>query len=173
MLSQIPLPDELFSLLQAGGTVLWGIIFITFILWVLIIERCIFLWNTFPNELKNNSTTLTEKSPVNSKWCHTAEIQAEISDKTQRIFNNMSLIGGLISVFPLLGLLGTVTGMIHLFDVLAFVGNTNARAISSGVSMAIIPTVAGMFLAIVGIAFRALLLHRAKMQIQQLEMQLK
>ena len=85
----------------------------------------------------------------------------------------MSLIGGLISVFPLLGLLGTVTGMIHLFDVLAFVGNTNARAISSGVSMAIIPTVAGMFLAIVGIAFRALLLHRAKTQIQQLEMQLK
>ena len=147
--------------------------FITFILWILIIERFIYLWRTLPIELRNHASSSDKLSPYENEWAHSAKLRAEKSDKTQRIFSNMALIGSLISVFPLLGLLGTVTGMIHLFDVLAFIGNTNAKAIASGVSMAVIPTVAGMFLAIVGIGIRAVLLHKAKSEVYQLETLLK
>ena len=172
MLGYIPLPDELVSLIQSGGSVLWVIFIVTFLLWMLMIERIIYLWRTFPGELKMSNSSIKEV-PSEEMWHYSAAKRAIMSESTQRIFKNMTLISGLINIFPLLGLLGTVTGMIHLFDVLAFVGNTNAKAIASGVSMAVIPTVAGMFLAIVGIAFRAFLLHRAKTQVFLLENQLR
>jgi biopolymer transport protein ExbB len=172
MLSYLPLPSELISLIQSGGSVLWSIIFITFVLWILIIERCIYLWFTLPKELKKQTQKIADKSKEND-WLQSVKNRAEFSEKSQRIFNNLPIIGALISIFPLLGLLGTVTGMIHLFDILAYIGNTNARAIASGVSMAVIPTLAGMFLAIVGIGLRAILLHRAKQQVFLLELQLR
>jgi biopolymer transport protein ExbB len=168
----IPLPKELYSLFESGGPVLWAIILLTFILWALVIERVIFLWHTFPKNRKI-STHEKENIPLEKSWLHSAKINAELSEGTIRIFSNLSLIGALISLFPLLGLLGTVIGMIRLFDVLAYIGNTNAKAISSGVSMAVVPTVAGMFLAIIGIAARVVLLQRAKYHFHQLELHLK
>jgi biopolymer transport protein ExbB len=51
----------------------------------------------------------------------------------------------------MLGLLGTVTGMIEVFDVMALSGGGNTRAMASGVSKATIPTMAGMVAALSGI----------------------
>jgi biopolymer transport protein ExbB len=56
----------------------------------------------------------------------------------------------LITVCPMLGLLGTVTGMIEVFDVMAIAGSGNTRAMASGVSKATIPTMAGMVAALSG-----------------------
>ena len=50
----------------------------------------------------------------------------------------------------MLGLLGTVTGMIEVFDVMAISGSGNTRAMASGVSKATIPTMAGMVAALSG-----------------------
>jgi biopolymer transport protein ExbB len=50
----------------------------------------------------------------------------------------------------MLGLLGTVTGMIEVFDVMAISGGGNTRAMASGVSKATIPTMAGMVAALSG-----------------------
>ena len=49
------------------------------------------------------------------------------------------------------GLLGTVTGMIEVFDVMAITGSGNARSMASGVSKATIPTMAGMVGALSGV----------------------
>ncbi|MEM8564084.1 MAG: MotA/TolQ/ExbB proton channel family protein, partial [Pseudomonadota bacterium] len=54
---------------------------------------------------------------------------------------------------PLLGLLGTVLGMIGVFEVIAASGNDDAQAMATGVYRATIPTMAGLVVALTGIYF--------------------
>jgi biopolymer transport protein ExbB len=61
------------------------------------------------------------------------------------------MIKTLVSLCPLLGLLGTVTGMIQVFDVMAVEGTSNARSMAAGVSLATVPTMAGMVGALSGV----------------------
>jgi len=63
----------------------------------------------------------------------------------------LPMIKTLVSLCPLLGLLGTVTGMIQVFDVMAVSGTSNARSMAAGVSMATVPTMAGMVAALSGV----------------------
>ncbi|TNC90931.1 MAG: hypothetical protein CSH36_11500 [Thalassolituus sp.] len=65
------------------------------------------------------------------------------------------MIGAMIAVCPLLGLLGTVTGMIEVFDTLAIAGTGNARAMAGGISKATLPTMAGLVVALSGLYFRS------------------
>jgi biopolymer transport protein ExbB len=55
-----------------------------------------------------------------------------------------------VTLCPLLGLLGTVTGMISVFDAMATQGG-NARSMAAGVSMATIPTMSGMIASLSGL----------------------
>ena len=55
------------------------------------------------------------------------------------------------SLAPLLGLLGTVTGMIEVFEGMTVIGSGNARPMAAGISKAIIPTMAGMAGALSGL----------------------
>ena len=64
---------------------------------------------------------------------------------------NLLTIQGLIALCPLLGLLGTVTGMIVVFDVMAYTGGGDAKAMAGGVSKATIPTMSGMVAALSGV----------------------
>ena len=65
----------------------------------------------------------------------------------------LGLIGTLVALCPMLGLLGTVTGMIEVFDVMA-TGSGNTRGMAAGVSKATLPTMAGMVAALSGMLFR-------------------
>jgi biopolymer transport protein ExbB len=60
------------------------------------------------------------------------------------------MIRAFVALCPLVGLLGTVTGMIQVFEVMAVLGTGNAREMASGVSAATLPTLAGMVLALSG-----------------------
>ena len=66
---------------------------------------------------------------------------------------NIKMLEGLISMCPMIGLLGTVYGMIEVFEVLSFLGTGNPRAMSSGVAMATIPTMSGMVITLFGLYF--------------------
>ena len=57
----------------------------------------------------------------------------------------------LVALAPLFGLLGTVTGMIVVFDVMAFTGGGDAKAMAGGVSQATVPTMSGMVAALSGV----------------------
>ena len=72
------------------------------------------------------------------------------------------MIASLVALCPLLGLLGTVTGMIEVFDVMALTGSGNPRAMASGVAKATIPTMAGMVAALSGLIFSTQLQNKAK-----------
>jgi len=64
-------------------------------------------------------------------------------------------LGSIASVSPLLGLLGTVVGMIKVFTVLMLEGSGNANVLAGGISQALITTAAGL-----GVAIPALMFHR-------------
>ena len=66
----------------------------------------------------------------------------------------LKTLDGLIALCPMLGLLGTVYGMIEVFEVLSFLGTGNPRAMSSGVAKATIPTMASMVITLFGLYFR-------------------
>jgi len=75
----------------------------------------------------------------------------------------------LMAVLPLLGLLGTVTGMISVFDVMAFAGTGNARLMAAGVSKATIPTMSGLVAALSGLYFATWFEQRAGREVERVE----
>jgi biopolymer transport protein ExbB len=74
----------------------------------------------------------------------------------------LSLIGMLAGIAPLLGLLGTVTGMLVTFDVISVFGTGNARAMAGGISEALISTQTGLLIAIPGLYMANFLKRRAE-----------
>ena len=68
----------------------------------------------------------------------------------QSLEARLAAIAVLAAVAPLLGLLGTVLGMIETFDVISVFGTGNSRAMASGISIALITTQTGLLVAIPG-----------------------
>ena len=83
-----------------------------------------------------------------------------LSEYKRNSESNLKLLDGLIGMCPMLGLLGTVYGMIEVFEVLSFLGTGNPRAMSSGVAKATIPTMASMVITLFGLYFRQDLTYR-------------
>ena len=82
----------------------------------------------------------------------------------QQLDQGIRMIKTLVALCPMLGLLGTVTGMIEVFDVMALSGTGNVRGMAGGVSKATLPTMAGMVVAISGLVFSAQLERYAREQ---------
>jgi biopolymer transport protein ExbB len=82
---------------------------------------------------------------------------------------SVAVVQTLVALCPLLGLMGTVTGMIEVFDVMALSGSANARSMASGVSRATIPTMAGMVGALSGVFLVTMLTRRVETEIEILE----
>ena len=79
------------------------------------------------------------------------EILQEVALRLRRrLDHRLALIGVLAAIAPLLGLLGTVLGMIETFDVISLFGTGNARAMAGGISVALITTQTGLLVAIPG-----------------------
>lgn len=68
--------------------------------------------------------------------------------ETTRLTRNLMALGTIVGISPLLGLLGTVTGMIRVFKTIAEVGAGQAGALSNGISQALITTAVGLSVAI-------------------------
>ena len=121
-------------------------------MWILIVERLLF----FQSSLKTQSRAALESwesRPERRSWAAHRIRESMISEFSMSADQSIPVIQTLVALCPLLGLLGTVTGMIEVFDVMAIAGNGNARAMASGVSRATIPTMAGMVAAISGLIF--------------------
>ena len=70
---------------------------------------------------------------------------------------------------PLLGLLGTVTGMIKTFTLITIFGTGDAKSLSSGISEALVTTELGLIVAIPSLILHGLLSRMAKQKIGDLE----
>ena len=102
-------------------------------LWLLILERFIYFFNGFrryKHAVKSSWTSRAERNSWNAEQIR----QATISRAGMKLNSNLALINVMVALCPLLGLLGTVTGMIEVFDVMAITGTGSARSMASGVS---------------------------------------
>lgn len=147
------------SFLQTGGTILWVILLVSMLLWCLIVERLLFFKFSYPKlrlQWLNDWELRGDRDSTAALYIR----ESTISEAKISMNKTVPIIKMLIALCPLLGLLGTVTGMIHVFDVLAITGTGNARAMASGISQATVPTMAGMVIAISGLYFSKLIEER-------------
>ena len=135
---------------ETGGTVLFYIGVLIFVMWLLILERAMyyFVWH---KKAKNAAVANWGARADRSSWNAEQIRQMMISKLHEGLNSNISIIQALVALCPLLGLMGTVTGMIHVFEVMAVLGTANARAMAAGVYKATIPTMAGMVAALSGV----------------------
>ncbi|MBT8063087.1 MAG: MotA/TolQ/ExbB proton channel family protein [Xanthomonadales bacterium] len=154
--------------LELGGDVLYGIMAVLFLMWTFILERLWFFYKVHPVQKEAIVDSWEERADTTSWYAKRIREQL-ISQASVALKRNVGLIKALIAICPLLGLMGTVTGMISVFDVMTFSGSGNARAMAAGVSKATVPTMAGMVAALSGVYFGTWLEHKAATETEKLE----
>ncbi len=154
--------------LNRGGPVLLAIMGVTFVMWALIIERLVYLRTGHIQEVKR--VVREWKARTDSQSWYALQIRRSlVADVAIKLKRSIGLIKTCVALCPLLGLMGTVTGMISVFEVMALLGGGSPRAMADGVSRATIPTMAGMVAAISGIYLSVWLERRAAAEIRKTE----
>lgn len=197
-LRQLTYQTSLGDQLGQGGFIVWPIMLIGIVAMVLILERMWFLRrNRFdatallrqlqPNikaqqwdECKALCQRGGEK-PLPRVLCSALRyrdfsredlenvLQEAILGEIPRLERFLSTLAVLASIAPLLGLLGTVTGMINTFQMITFHGTSDPRMMSGGISEALVTTMAGLGVAIPIMLSHSLLSRRVETVIAELE----
>lgn len=97
-------------------------------------------------------------------------LQERIVMQEPRVSRHLATLAICAAAAPLLGLLGTVTGMIHTFQLITIFGTGDARSLSGGISEALITTQAGLMIAVPALLVHALLARRAGKIMAELEL---
>ena len=156
----LPALETVRNFMELGGDVLFVIGFLTLFMWMLILERLLYL-RTGHKRLAGNAQQFWEARSDHKSWnAHQIRIRL-ISQVSSQVERNIPLIQTCVALCPLLGLLGTVTGMVEVFEVMAISGSGSPRSMASGVSKATIPTMAGMVAALSGVAMATYLQRKA------------
>jgi biopolymer transport protein ExbB len=160
--------DAIMDFMNKGGPVLWIIGALLLVMWSLIFERVWYLHVTHATRVKHTLATWADRSDTRS-WRAQQIRNLMISEVSLDLKSSLPMIESLVVVCPLLGLMGTVTGMIEVFYVMAFTGGGDAQSMAGGVSKATIPTMAGMVGALSGIFATNWLKHRVDRDLELLE----
>jgi len=169
---------------SAGGPVMGPLFFISVIMWFLIIMRVSALSGLYkknitkkkavqfisignspdPKRFPGQTSRLVRK--FLKKKTGDLELDKNILDEivvemVRSYDKYITAIGALAGAAPMLGLLGTVLGMISAFDTMAVFGTGNARAMAGGISEALITTQTGLLIAIPGLYMKIFLEQRA------------
>ena len=157
----LPFLETIRDFMELGGPVLRVIGWVTLFMWILIVERLLY-FRTKHRALVRQAHNYWDERLDYSTWkAHQIRtwIISQVSANAER---NLAMIKTCVALCPLLGLLGTVTGMIEVFEVMAISGSGNPRSMASGVSKATVPTMAGMVAALSGVAMSAYLENKAR-----------
>jgi biopolymer transport protein ExbB len=146
----LDITDSVTLFMERGGPVLNVIAILLLVKWSLVFERIWYLNTTHKANVKNTLAAWNARSDTKSWSAHQIRTMM-ISKISLDVRNTLPIIEVLVTICPLLGLIGTVTGMITVFFVMAVTGGGDAKSMAGGVSMATIPTMAGMVGAISGI----------------------
>lgn len=160
--------EQVRDYMERGGPVLTWIMVTAFLLWFLVIERTLYFFGPCKRDIEKAIAAWESRKERRSWYAHQVR-RALISQVSMNLNAGLPLIKTLTAMCPLLGLMGTVTGMIVVFDVMAVLGTGNVRAMASGVSKATIPTLSGMVIALSGIFAITYLRRRAAKEAELLE----
>lgn len=144
--------EETLAFMELGGPVAWPLAVVALLMWFLIIDR---MWyGTFEHPARRAAVLEAWKERNDHSSWYARQIRAEMISKLVVSYRGSLLVlQNLIAVCPLMGLLGTVMGMLEVFDAVALSGNSNVRALASGVSQATVSTMIGMVIALSGLYF--------------------
>ncbi len=153
--------------MELGGPILRWIAVVIFFMWALITERILY----FRSEMSILSEEIHEKWEARGErrsWNAHQIREQMISQFSMATNSGIPMIQTLVALCPLMGLMGTVTGMIEVFQVMADTGGGDAKAMAGGVSRATIPTMAGMVGAISGVFASSYLKQKAQNEMELL-----
>jgi biopolymer transport protein ExbB len=153
------------AFMDQGGPLMYWIAALTFVMWTLAFERVWYFKGNLKGDVQR-ALDAWEARKERKSWNAHKIREAVISRMSDKINQNMDMIATLIAMCPLMGLLGTVTGMIEVFSVLATTGGGDAKQMAGGVSRATIPTMAGMVAAISGLFINTYLTRIAERENQ-------
>ena len=158
--------------LRQGGWIMWPLVGVSLVMWTLLADRWRELRGLRGDDLDTaavldvcrgerevpRTTGLRARLAAGFATARTGrprldrEILAQVSRSLDtRLERGLAGIAVLAAVAPLLGLLGTVLGMIETFQVISDFGTGNARALAGGVSVALVTTQTGLLVAIPGL----------------------
>ena len=137
-------------LIDEGGPFVFLIFICGVVLWTLVLERCWFFWRVLPR-LSRTAQREWLARPERGSWCARQIRAAMISRVNVAMTTGFPLLQVLVPLSPLLGLIGTVSGMLEVFDSMALRGSADARTMASGVSHAMICTMTGLTVSITGL----------------------
>ena len=140
---------EIQVFIEQGGVVIWAVFVTCLLLWTCMIERLWFYQWVFPTIAHDIAAQWAGRADKKS-WRARSLREMLLSQAALKLRHRLNVIKVLIILCPMLGLLGTVTGMIQVFDVIAFTGASDAKAMAQGVYQATIPTMAGLVVALSG-----------------------
>ena len=110
--------------MEMGGPILTAIAWLLFVMWVMIVERWAFFRTALRQQI-NEAVEIWEARSERKSWqAHQIRLKM-VSQITINAQQNLSVIKTLVALCPLMGLMGTVTGMIEVFDVMAVSGSGN------------------------------------------------
>jgi protein TonB len=153
---------------ERGGGVLLVIGLVILTMWTLILSRWIYLRQEYRADVSRILTDwINWKDQDKALW---TRLKAQAFGSVAfRLNRGLPLIRTLAAICPLLGLLGTVVGMITIFQAMGTAGSGSARVVAAGVSTAMVTTMAGMVGALSGIFPANMLARRARAHLHDLQ----
>lgn len=133
-----------------GGPVVMWIFAGCVLMWAIVVERYWYFTGVLPRQAERLLREWNAR-PERSSWRAHQIRRAMISTLNAGMSANIQLLRVLVPMSPLLGLLGTVSGMLAVFDAMAARGSADARSMANGVSEAMICTLTGLAVSISGL----------------------
>lgn len=152
--------EHLRQFLDSAGFITASIYALSLWMWVLILERYRCLAQL------ERGLAQSQPAPDATRRLHRPRIARRlhaqrVADVAVAARRHLPLIRALVHTLPLLGLLGTVSGLVQCFEGIALLGENNRRAVASGIAQALIATLSGLLTALSGLYFSVDLDQRA------------
>ncbi len=153
---------------ELGGIIMGPLFVVCLVMWTLIVERFVYFWFFHARVVAETKAMWRDRTDKRS-WYAARIRELWISRVSSRARGWTDVIGTLVSVCPLLGLLGTVLGMLEVFHSIAVSGHGNVRAMAAGVSEATVSTMAGLIAALSGMFFGIRLVRRVEQERRRID----
>ena len=186
----------MFTLIEKGGILVWPLLMLSFVAVTFIIERSVFFLGESKNRKPRDTQKIlsyVEKNKfleaeelakrlnkdfvartllnglLHRQYSLSRALETQALNELRRMKKNLTVLDTVISVAPLLGILGTVVGIISSFDLLGGVGIGDPIAVTGGISEALITTAAGLMIAIITIIPYNIFQSRYQRAVEELE----
>ena len=183
----------------AGGPFMWPLLACSVLIITISVERLWFLQERLvtPNGLTNQIVNLFNKNLINNKQSNEIaelsslgfllvsvmqykdlprqNLESQIEEKAIEVKflleRNLNMLGTIATISPLLGLLGTVVGMITAFTGLTETSGANPDLLAQGISQALITTAFGLFIAVPGLVLHKYFEHKVSFLLISLQVE--